>query len=258
MDRYRFALRPRWVLSHLLVAALALTTVNLGLWQVRRLEERRTFNSLVQARTAEPLAELDELLASEAGFDDAEAVAYRRVTVEGTYETEHEVLVRGRSLHGRPGAWVLTPLVSDNGAVIVNRGWLPAQGVLERVPADAKPRTTHVTVSGLLLPTQTRGRFGPTDPERARLTSLARVDLARYQQQLPFDLYPAYVQLATQRPTQNGAFPTRLPEPQLSDGPHLNYAVQWFIFTTIAVVGYPLILRRQARRAQPRRDRTVA
>ena len=41
--------------------------------------------------------------------------------------------------------------------------------------------------------------------------------------------------------------PEPVPAPTLDEGPHLSYAVQWFIFTTVAVVGYPLILRRRAR-----------
>ena len=76
---------------------------------------------------------------------------------------------------------------------------------------------------------------------------MARADVARIAKQLPYPIVPAYVQLQTQQPPQSGIQPRVLPEPVLDEGPHFSYAVQWFIFTTIALVGYPLILRRKAR-----------
>ena len=76
---------------------------------------------------------------------------------------------------------------------------------------------------------------------------MARADVARIAEQLPYPILPAYVQLQTQQPAQAGPRPAVLPEPVLDEGPHLSYAIQWFIFTTIAIVGYPLILRRKAR-----------
>jgi cytochrome oxidase assembly protein ShyY1 len=104
-----------------------------------------------------------------------------------------------------------------------------------------------VTVEGLIQETQTKGTFGATDPHEGRLENLARVDVGRMQAQVNYRLYPVYVQLTSSDPAQPGPEPEVLPEPVLDEGPHLSYAVQWFIFSTIAVVGYPLILRRSAR-----------
>ena len=80
---------------------------------------------------------------------------------------------------------------------------------------------------------------------------LARVDLARVAKQVDYDVLPAYVQRVSSDPeevTAEGAPElVALGTPELSEGPHLSYAVQWFTFTTIAVVGYALLLRRVAR-----------
>jgi cytochrome oxidase assembly protein ShyY1 len=108
-----------------------------------------------------------------------------------------------------------------------------------------------VTVEGLLFPSQHRGSIGPTDPAAGRLDALARADLDRYQVQVDYDLHPAYVQLVTSDPEQSvGAAGepelVALGPPEPTEGPHLSYAVQWFIFTTIALVGYPLLLRKVA------------
>lgn len=243
---YRFLLKPRWILSHVLVLALVIVLVNLGFWQLHRLDQKRDFNALVESRTELPAEPVADVLAASAGFADADAVVYRAVTAEGTYVPDEEVIVRSRSYQGESGAWLLTPLRLDDGtAVLVNRGWVPIQAGLDREPEWAPPAGA-VRVEGLLVATQTKGRFGATDPEGERLETVARMDVSRIQQQVDEDLIPAVLQLDTQNPAQPGDFPVAIGAPELSEGPHLNYAGQWFIFATIAAVGYPLMLRRIA------------
>ena len=53
---YSFLWKPRWILSHLFILALVVTFVNLGFWQLRRLDERRTYNALVESRQDLPAA----------------------------------------------------------------------------------------------------------------------------------------------------------------------------------------------------------
>jgi surfeit locus 1 family protein len=243
---YRFLLKPRWILSHVLVLALVIVLVNLGFWQLHRLDQKRDFNALVESRTDLPAEPVDDVLPASAGFADADAVVYRTVTAEGTYVPDEEVIVRSRTYQSESGAWLLTPLRLDDGtAVLVNRGWVPVQAGIERKPEWAPPPGT-VRVEGLLVATQVRGRFGAVDPEGERLETVARADVARLQQQVDEDLIPAVLQLDTQEPGQPGDFPVAIGPPELSEGPHLNYAGQWFIFATIAAVGYPLMLRRIA------------
>lgn len=245
---YRFALRPRWLLSHLLIALLVVVMINLGFWQLRRLDERKTYNASVRANESLPVAPIDSLLQPTDPSSTGDDTAFRRVTVRGRYDLGNEVIIRARSLNERPGVWVATPLRLANGdAVIVVRGFLPTQGTLESVPAEAEPPGGDVTVEGLVQATQTKGTFGATDPADGRLSNLARVDVGRIQQQAGYPVYPVYVQLTSSQPAQAGPEPEVLPEPTLDEGPHLSYAVQWFIFSTIAIVGYPLILRRSAR-----------
>ncbi len=247
---YRFALRPRWIVSHLLVAALVVTMVSLGFWQLRRLDEKRSHNRLVEGRTSQPVAAVADLLPVGAGAADVDPVELRRVRASGSYGADSQVLVRGRSLDGRPGSWVLAPLrMADGRVLVVNRGWIPNDGSLAAVPGRYRVPSGRVTVTGILQPTETRGRFGPTDPPTGRLRSLARVDVERYARQLGAEAVPAWVQLTSQVPPGT-ASPSARPldsPPSGDEGPHFGYAMQWFIFSAIAVIGYPLVLRRVAR-----------
>src|SRR4051812_44603936 len=126
MARYRFALRPKWIVSHLFILLLVVTMINLGFWQLRRLHEKRSHNQVVLARAAEPQVPVRTLVQpsdSQAAVGDSE---YRRVTATGHYLTGAEVLVRSRSWDTAPGSWVLTPLeFPDGSGIIVNRGWIP-------------------------------------------------------------------------------------------------------------------------------------
>ena len=146
---------------------------------------------------------------------------------------------------------MLTPLVQADGtAVAVNRGWVPFATTNADGPwPDYAPPEGTVTVTGMVRETvrQSQGLVrGATDETGVRLSTLARVDLERFQQQVDQRLYPVSVDLRTQDPA-SGPFPQPVPEPVLDEGPHLSYAMQWFIFATLTCIVYPLLLRRTAR-----------
>jgi len=238
--------------SHVFVAALVTAMVSAGFWQLSRLQEKRDRNERVAARTAEAPVDVKGL-AAPGDFGAADGLEFRRVTATGTYLADHEVLVRSRSLEGSPGSWVLTPLALDDGtAVVVNRGWIPNNGELHEVPETSRAPRGRVDVTGLVRLTETRGSFGPRDPATGKLTDLARADIARLDQQVDGDLLPLWVQMVTQDPPPDlDHEPAPVPVPTMDEGPHFSYAVQWFIFSTVAVVGYPLILRKRAAEGAP-------
>lgn len=247
MSRYRFALRPRWIVSHLFVATLVVAMAGAGLWQLDRRDQRQERNAQVAARTAEPVAEAADL-AEPGAYDEVDELEFRRATATGTYRADDEVLVRSRTRDGAPGSWVLTPLdLGDGTAVVVNRGWIANSGQLLAVPAEARAPEGTVTVTGLVRLTETRGSFGSQDPDEGVLADLARADVARLDQQVDVDLLPFFVQLLDQRPAPDATAPLFVPVPELDEGPHLSYAGQWLVFTTMTLVVYPLILRRRAR-----------
>lgn len=258
---WAFLRTPKWIVRHVLVALLVVAMVAAGFWQLDRLGDRQDRNALIEARQDEPAAPVGDLLDAGADVDDpaVEAVAHRRATAEGTYVDDATVVVENRSLDGRPGGWVLTPLdLGDGTGVLVNRGFVgfTREGRIVAPPAP----TGTVRVEGLVQESQARGRFGPKDAAEGTLATLARVDVPRVEAQVEVDLLPAYLQRLTSDPPEAAGSDedpavVALPRPELSDGPHLSYAVQWFIFTTIALVGYPLLLRRVARDEHRRRVR---
>lgn len=241
---YRFALRPLWLLGHVVVLVLAVVLLSLGLWQLRRLDARRDANAHI-LRNSRSTAVLDSVVRPEQPKvpDDAR---FRRVEVHGTFDAGNEVLVRFRSSDGLPGYEVLTPLVvGTRTAVMVDRGWVPLE--VGDAPSSSRtaPPTGDVTVTGLLLRGEGASRFRPEKRDDGRLV-VGAVHTVGLEERLPYDLYPGFVQL--QQPDDPENYPVPLDDPDPSEGPHLTYALQWFAFTVIAVVGWLLLVRQSARR----------
>jgi surfeit locus 1 family protein len=238
-------LRPRWIVGTIICLAIVILFVNLGFWQLRRLDERRTRNDLVESRMDQPAVPIDELLQT---TDDDDA-RFRRVTVDGTWLPDSTVLVRSRALHGRPGYHVLGTLVLDDGSgVIVNRGFVSyGNGDEDAIRRTVEPEVPTATIQGIVRPTETRGRIGPRDRDEERLSVVNRVDVLRLQQQTDLPLAPVFVQQVEPVP-RPGQPPEILDIPDVgNDGPHLSYAMQWFLFATIGVIGWPLVVRRASR-----------
>ena len=219
-----------------IAAVVAVTCVALGLWQLRRLEERRALNArIVRASTASP-----------ATVETASGIAalspYRRVSVRGDYDVDGEVLLYGRSLRGEPGHHVITPLsLGDGSGVLVLRGWVPFS-MADRAPVtEAAPIARDVRVEGWLVAPETTGESHP-DAEGVVRT----LDITGIGATLPYELAPFAIQLQDQEPPP-APFPVPIPLPERSEGPHLSYAIQWFAFGTIAAVGAAVLLRRDRR-----------
>lgn len=236
---YRFLLTRRWILGHVLLVVTVITFVNLGFWQLRRLDERRDLNALVTQRLeAEPVA-LDEL-EREVG-QDVGGLEYRRVTVSGHYRSDDQLLTAPRSRDGQPGPVVLTVLQRDAGSpVLIERGWVPFNR--DVVTAPAPPGGT-VRVEGIVR--------GPEPGAAGDADQVAQIVPAEIAERIGQPLPPYYVQLLDQRPAAAGVpLPATLPE--ITEGSHLSYALQWFGFALIALIGYPALAWRTAReRAAP-------
>ena len=230
--------RSRRVAVVVIALVVAATCVNLGLWQLRRLDERRTLNARILDRRSAASISIEGV------SENAGAEPYRPAAARGTYDVENEVLVYGRSLDGEAGHLVVTPLVlSGGGAVLVVRGWVPF--AMQAAPVRrAAPPANEVRFRGSLVPDEGDGSVSPDTDGVVRV-----LDVRGIASSLPYDVFPLPLQLAEQTPPQPGSLPTPVPLPELSEGPHLSYAIQWFIFACVALVGAVILLRRDRRAA---------
>lgn len=183
----------------------------LGIWQLDRLGQRKARNAALAERLARPMIE------ARAGIP-ADSARQRRVTASGRYEFAAERIWPARSFEGTPGVALITPLrLADGSAVLVDRGWVPSPDAFH-VDHNAYREPDSVTLWGIAR-TLPRGR--------------ADVDSTGY---LPFVIEVI-------EPVARG-LPRRWPAPALDNGPHLSYAIQWFSFAIIALVGTAVLIRK--------------
>jgi cytochrome oxidase assembly protein ShyY1 len=248
-EDWSFVWRWNWILSHLFVLSCIVAFIFCGLWQLSRYHGRVKINSMLETRMAVAPVPIRSLIKPGEPDDIANHRDYRMVTVTGHYDNSQQILIQmEQDADEDPGYWLVTPLILPDGkAVAVNRGFVPLVGTVEGSSlTQYRPPSGAVTVTGMLYPTQNR-TGGPYDPAKGHLHVLSRVDLHRWQRQLPYQLYPLYVNLESSQPAQHGTYPEPVPRPTLDDGPHLNYAGQWAIFAILTIIVYPLLLRRVAR-----------
>ena len=214
----------RDLLGFVLALVVAAVCVRLGVWQLARLHQRRAANAAVLAARERPPFDLSARAA-------ADSLRNRRVRARGVYDFDHERLWRPRSFADDPGGDLVTPLrLADGSGVLVDRGWAPSpDGYHIAESLYREPDTADVTGLALAAP---RGR-GDVNP-------------AALEDSLPYSLLPFVVQQlpAESAPQPRGA-PRRWPAPELDDGPHLSYAIQWFSFALIIVVGSVALLRKR-------------
>jgi surfeit locus 1 family protein len=239
-----FLKSPLWIAGIAIALATIVAFVNLGLWQLRRLDERRGINATITARSSADPMPLGVALTTHG--TDPEALVYRRVMVEGAYDAAAEVMVVGTTLNGRSGHDVVTPLTRDGATIAVNRGWVPID--TEGPPAvGAAPPNGPVQVIGVLQASQTRGSLG-TPGADGTYDQVGRIDLEALSGQWGSDLLPVYLLLEEQTPP-GGELPVTRPASQPSEGSHLVYAFQWFIFAIIAAVGFAALVMQNAKRS---------
>ena len=207
-------------LALVVAVAIAVACVFLGRWQLSRLRERRAVNAAITARGALPLLTLT-------GSESFDSVQWRRVRAVGVYDYGHERVWSGRTYEESPGVALLTPLrVAGGGVVLVDRGWVPSPDA-SRVNTAQWREGDSTEVAGLVVPL-------PGSPP-----SFAVEDT------IPPSGRPA------------GSGPWRWPPPTLSDGPHLSYAIQWFSFSVIILVGAIALYVKRGREARTHGETSI-
>ena len=219
--------------------------VNLGFWQLRRLDDKRTFNAKVTTRSEMPVEDIGRVTGAGPGAPDFTAASFdwRRVTVKGSYHFEKAVRVVNRSQDGAAGYDQVVPLLTEEyGWVIVNRGFIPLSiDVAETLPPDP------VTVAGYLRVSQQRGALGAVDSTEIGNKDFQRFDIPLMAKQLNGTVFPMYVQLFKETPATIVQWPAPVSFPELSEGPHKSYAVQWFFFCLVALGAWGVVIRRKWR-----------
>ena len=243
MTGWRFAFSRRWAGYLALTVAFAVVCSLLGVWQFARRAEARAEIVRIDANYDARAVAVGEILPTLDAFDTSQK--WTPVLLEGTYLTGEQLLVRNRPFNGQPGFDVVTPLQLEDGRVfIVDRGWVPTgdeQDAPDRVPAAP---TGSVTVTA---------RLKAGEPQIAGRSTVAgsgqiqTIDLPLIAAGLDRPVFTgAYGLVASESPSVVD-MPASEARPIRDEGPHLSYALQWFVFALLGFVGLGWALRQEYR-----------
>ena len=247
----------KWIAATVLAILAVGIMVRLGIWQLDRLEQRRSFNArVIEQIEQEPL----ELTGDNLKLD-LTGMEYRKVVLRGRYDFSQEVALRNQVWNDKIGVHLLTPLriSGTDQVVIVDRGWIP-QDVYLTGDWSSFAEPGEVNVEGVIRATQSKPDFGriadPTPMPRERIESWNLANINQMAKQMSYPLLPVYIQ---QTPDGNWLnLPYRnVAIPELSEGSHMSYAIQWFAFASILAIGYPLYIGKNDSQRALKRKRYV-
>lgn len=228
----------QWWWVTLLVIALMIALARLGFWQLDRLSQRRESNRIMAAAlAASPIDLTEEVLPT-----DLSMLRDRQVIATGEYDFVNQLVLKVQNWEGQAGVNLVTPLVlqGDESAVLVDRGWIPEaeNNALDRAQYNVEGQ---VKVEGYAALSQALSGREPYIPEEPQ-SEWYRIDIAAIQPQMPYTLLPIYIRAA---PGDKQELPfRRAQEIDLSEGPHLGYALQWFTFSLGLGIAYVIYVHK--------------
>jgi len=235
----------RWIVATLLVLGGMVLMLRLSVWQFDRLAQRRAANAeLIAVLASDPLTLTEPIPA------DVNELKDRHVLAEGEFDLDNQVVLLVQSWQGQAGVHLITPFViaDTDKAVLVDRGWVPQTDV-DQDNLAIYDEEGPVQLTGVVALSQPLSRYGDASAEaEGPQTAVYRVDVSHLQAQLPYDLLPFYVIQAP--PAEGNTMPPfrELPLVDLSEGPHLSYALQWIMFTLILGGGYLIFVYRSLKK----------
>jgi surfeit locus 1 family protein len=217
--------------------------VRLGLWQLDRRDQRLERNTAIVERMASPPVSLTT------APEDTAGLVHRVATADGEFDLNRTIVLGARSHRGTPGVYILTPLRLGDGAILVNRGWVPSPDAATVELGNVAPPPVGA-VSGVLMAFPDVRVPPTTEGFRQRWF---RLDGEAIRGQYPYRVAPLYLQVTGPPPGVTAGPPTLVPvpldNPAPGSGPHLSYAVQWFSFAAIFLLGWvALVARRTGRK----------
>jgi cytochrome oxidase assembly protein ShyY1 len=230
----RFLLSRRWILFAITVTLLAVLAWRLGVWQFHRLEERKATNAIVETNVAGSPVPVADVL--QVGDPVSASEEWKRVTATGQYDPVDTVVVRYRTRDGQAGADVVVPLRTEQGPVLlVDRGWMEAENGAADLSDVPLPPSGRVTVSGWVRVD------GSGDSTRVSDHSVRSISSSAIGDALGLDVYGGFIDLDTESPAPEAAL-AKAELPDLSNGPHFFYGLQWWFFGLLAIFGFFYLL----------------
>jgi cytochrome oxidase assembly protein ShyY1 len=242
---YKFLLTPRWIAITLVCIFMLPAFQALSNWQWHRLQDRQVVNAEIQAQINREPVPISDLIVEVDGAKSApEDSQWRTVELTGVWLEDSQVLVRKKSLESDLGLWVVTPLqLSDGTIVMINRGWTAAANSAVDSPVVSDVPVGTIEVLGRLRDVAERTKPAPTDLPEGQVDRIVPTEIV----DSPDTLTNAYVEMTASRPESRTSEIRSLPAPEVTEGAHRSYAIQWIFFEIMTVIGWIILVRNEVK-----------
>ncbi len=244
--KYEFTKEPRWIGLAVLLAMIAVGCVAFGIWQFDRRAEAAQKIELLEANWDSPAKNWETFFTvpetgkANENHEWHDQYRWQSIALQGEFNYESAVTVRNRFQFGEMGKIWLVPFNSKNGTVWVDRGWLNAN---DTVPSVESGQNVTVVLRATPIEPKIPGRED-TPASETEPSSLASIHEGALSS-VPGAINSMYFELVSEEPPSPTGTP--LAKPELDEGPHLSYALQWFVFALMAIFGYFWLVRNEAK-----------
>ena len=215
----------------------------LSQWQWHRLHQRETYNAvIIKNQTVQPTSLADVVSVNTDSQTIDKTYEWRRIDIKGFWLTNKQVLVRKQTFESNLGFWVITPFRSTSGlTILVNRGWTAATDSALRTPAVKSPPTGDVEILGRVRMVTTRTKPRPMDLPTGQVDGVHPDEVLANTTHVT----NSYLELTASSPQSTTSDLQSIPAPEVTEGPHRSYALQWIFFAIMTIIGWGVLVRKE-------------
>ena len=230
---FKNLIKPRWIALTLFLLILIYLFIRLSNWQFDRYDQRVLRNESTNVALSLAPKKIDSV------SQMSDLNQWEKIELTGSYLSDQSKLVRKQYLENNLGFWVITPFKIQNGEnILVNRGWIPIGSSASSNQSIPLAPVGTVNLEGYLQPFNE----SITQPKDLPLNQVNTIDYKYFESAIANNFY---VQVAKSSPMDNQV--AIIPLPELSNGPHFSYAIQWILFALLLPIGWYVLLKNEAK-----------
>ena len=230
---FKNLIKPRWLALTLFLLILIYLFIRLSNWQFDRYDQRVLRNESTNVALSLAPKKIDSV------SQMSDLKQWEKIELTGSYLSDQSKLVRKQYLENNLGFWVITPFKLQNGEnILVNRGWIPIGSSASSNQSIPLAPVGTVNLEGYLQSFDE----SITQPKDLPLNQVNTIDYKYFESEIANNFY---VQLAKSSPMDNQV--AIIPLPELSNGPHFSYAIQWILFALLLPIGWYVLLKNETK-----------
>ena len=230
---FKNLIKPRWIALTLFLLILIYLFIRLSNWQFDRYDQRVLRNESTNVALSLAPKKIDSV------SQMSDLKQWEKIELTGSYLSDQSKLVRKQYLENNLGFWVITPFKIQNGEnILVNRGWIPIGSSASSNQSIPLAPVGTVNLEGYLQ----SFNESITQPKDLPLNQVNTIDYKYFESAIANNFY---VQLANSSPMDNQV--AIIPLPELSNGPHFSYAIQWILFALLLPIGWYVLLKNETK-----------